>query len=197
MAERILPPNRCHRVITYMSGVYSSVQSRQASSNPQSSKTAIRDERVPSHEDARQELHDEAPAAALRSSDYTPSLRKIRILLADDHKIMRQGLMVLLGCEPDLEVVGEAGDGRASIEMTRSIRPDVVVMDVGMPGMNGVEATKIITSEIPGICVIGLSMYDEASRAAAMIDAGAVAYLNKAGPAEELISTIRSLGRKP
>ncbi len=105
--------------------------------------------------------------------------------------------MALLGCEPDLEVVGEAADGQASVEMTLSIRPDVVVMDVGMPVLNGVEATRIITSEIPGIRVIGLSMYDEASRATAMIDAGAAAYLNKAGPSEELISTIRFLGRKP
>jgi CheY-like chemotaxis protein len=180
-----------------MSDEHTSEQSRRASSHTQGAETTMHGESLPSQEGAPQELHPEASAAAQRSADYAASLRRIRILLADDHKIMRQGLMALLGCEPDLEVVGEAADGQASVEMTLSIRPDVVVMDVGMPVLTGVEATRIITSEIPGIRVIGLSMYDETSRAAAMIDAGAAAYLNKAGPSEELISTIRFLGRKP
>ncbi len=122
--------------------------------------------------------------------------KRIRVLLADDHRIMRQGLMALLASEPDLEVVGEAVNGQASLEMARATLPDIVLMDIGMPVMNGIDATRIIASEMPSVRVIGLSMHDEASRAAAMIEAGAVAYLNKAGASEELISVIRFHGNR-
>jgi CheY-like chemotaxis protein len=121
---------------------------------------------------------------------------KIRILLADDHGIIRQGLALLLGIQPDLEVVGEAANGEAAIELARASRPDVVIMDIGMPVMNGIEATKAIVSQFPEIHVIGLSMYDEARRAAAMLEAGADAYLSKAGPTEELVSTIRRVAAR-
>ncbi len=145
---------------------------------------------------AKAAMRGEAAAVASTPREFPANTKKIRVLVADDHRIMRQGLAVLLASEPDLEVVGEAVNGQVSLEMTRATRPDVVVMDIGMPVMNGIEATRIISSEMPSVRVIGLSMHDEASRAAAMIEAGAVAYLNKAGASEELISVIRFHGRR-
>jgi signal transduction histidine kinase/HAMP domain-containing protein/ActR/RegA family two-component response regulator len=121
---------------------------------------------------------------------------KIRVLLADDHQVIRQGLTVLLQALPDIEVVGEAGDGEEAIEMTRRLSPDVVLMDVSMPRLNGYEATRRITSELPGVRVVCLSMHEDADMAAAMHEAGAVAYLNKGGPAQALIAIIRAQGSR-
>jgi DNA-binding NarL/FixJ family response regulator len=120
---------------------------------------------------------------------------KIRILLADDHPILRQGLSRLLAEESDMEVVAEAADGRTAVELTRQVLPDIVIMDVSMPCGGGVQATRVITSEIPGAQVIGLSMHEEADMAAAMRRAGAALYLTKGGPSETLIAAIRRLGR--
>ena len=103
----------------------------------------------------------------------------IRILIADDHAVMRQGLSTSLGQEPDIAIVGEAADGKAAVEKTRNLHPDVVLMDLGMPKMGGIEATQIIHSEMPNTRVIGLSMFVEKERANAMFEAGAVAYLSK------------------
>jgi PAS domain S-box-containing protein len=117
--------------------------------------------------------------------------RKIRVLLVDDHTIVRKGLMGLLKQEDDIEVIAEAGNGQEAIELAHRIHPDVVVMDLSMPGVNGVEATMRITAELPGIQVIGLSMYEEAFQADAMLEAGAKAYLSKVGPLPALIAAIR------
>ena len=119
----------------------------------------------------------------------------IRVMLVDDHRIMREILSVVLGDEPGIEVVGEAADGQTAVELARAIRPDVVVMDVTMPRMNGVEATRRITSERPAVNVIGLSMHEWDDMAAAMIGAGAVTYLTKDGPPMELVGAIRSVRR--
>lgn len=117
--------------------------------------------------------------------------RKVRVLLADDHEIVRHGLAELLTqFAPAIEVVAEVGDGRSAVEMARLVEPDVIVMDVSMPELNGIEATRCILAEHPKIKVIGLSMYGEDDRAAAMRAAGAVAYLHKAGATEDLIATI-------
>ncbi len=118
-------------------------------------------------------------------------MNKIRLVLADDHIVVRRGLCSLLKPEPDIEVVGEASDGQSAVKLTREFRPDVVLMDYSMPVMDGLQATKIIHSEFPQICVIGLSMYQEAERAAAMRKAGASRYLTKASPPESLLSAIR------
>lgn len=116
---------------------------------------------------------------------------KIRVLLADDHQILREGLASLLADEPDMEVVGEAGDGQEAIELARSTDPDVILMDVTMPGVDGIQATRQITSERSTVRVIGLSMHEEEDMAKAMRAAGATAYLSKGGPSEALIAAIR------
>lgn len=115
----------------------------------------------------------------------------IRVLIADDHSVMRQGLSSFLGQECDIAIVGEAANGISALERARTLRPDVILMDLDMPEMNGLEATRIIHSEMPRIRIIGLSMYEEMEQATAMYDAGAVAYLNKCCSLKELMGTIR------
>jgi CheY-like chemotaxis protein len=116
----------------------------------------------------------------------------IRIVVVDDHMIMRQGLAGLLRAETDFEIVGEASDGVSALNLIREIKPDVVLMDISMPGMSGIEATRLIHKEMPDIHIIGLSMFEEGDQAAAMREAGAADYLTKSGPAEKLISSIRA-----
>ena len=123
---------------------------------------------------------------------YSDPGRKISVMLADDHAVVRQGMANLLGDEPDIEVVGEAADGQEAIKMAAKLLPDVILMDMSMPKLNGVEATRIIHNDWPDIRIIGLSMFEEADRAQAMRDAGAVDYLTKSGPAEALINLIRT-----
>ena len=130
-----------------------------------------------------------------------PSIRrpgrgvKIRILLVDDHAVVRQAMARLLGAESDLEVVGEAADGKIGVDLTKQLQPDIVLMDINMPVLNGMEATQQIRAECPGVQVIGLSMFGAAEQADAMRNAGAVAYVSKAAPAEELLAVIRSAVR--
>jgi DNA-binding NarL/FixJ family response regulator len=96
--------------------------------------------------------------------------------------------------EPDMEVVGQAADGQEAVELTAMVRPDVVLMDVTMPRLDGIEATRRIKSEMPYVRVIGLSMHEKEDLARAMQEAGAVAYLSKNGCSETLIETIRAAG---
>jgi len=123
-----------------------------------------------------------------------PGGNKIRVLIADDHPVLRQGLHTMLGLQPDIEVVGEASDGKKTVELARKMVPDVILMDIDMPNMNGVEATRRIHSEFPGIRIIGLSLYDEESQADAMIRAGASAYRCKSDNTELLLAAIRGKG---
>ena len=121
------------------------------------------------------------------------SHKKLRVLLVDDHEIIRRGLAGLLKAEPDLEIAGEAGSGESAVDLARNTRPDVVLMDVCMPGMDGIQATKIIHQELPEIRVIALSMMTEAEKADAMQEAGAVSYLTKSESSPEtMISAIRA-----
>jgi PAS domain S-box-containing protein len=119
----------------------------------------------------------------------------IRVLLADDHGVMRQSLARLLDLEADIEVVAEVSDGESAVELAHRLRPSVVLMDLRMPGLNGVEATRLLHRELPDVTVIGLSMYTEAEAGAAMRDAGAVAYVSKCSPVNEVLSAIRSARR--
>jgi DNA-binding NarL/FixJ family response regulator len=137
-------------------------------------------------------LTDSGPVAAL-PPHITSSEGGIRVLIADDHAIMLEGLTVMLSKEPDIEVVGQARDGRQAIEMTRRLTPDVVLMDIGMPGLNGIEATRIIRAEMPRVRVLGLSMlYEEGEGAEAMREAGAIAYVTKSAPSSEVLAALRS-----
>ncbi len=126
------------------------------------------------------------------SADWKPDRKKTRIILVDDHSVMRHGLAVMLREHPDFEILGEASDGEAGISLVRQLKPDVVLMDISMPGMNGIEATQVIHSEHPEISVIGLSMFREGEQAAAMKSAGAVNYVAKSDPPENIISAIQA-----
>jgi CheY-like chemotaxis protein len=117
---------------------------------------------------------------------------KIRILLTDDHSVMREGLARLLSHEADFEIVGQANDGQEAVELAGTLHPDVILMDISMPRLNGIDATRLVHQRHPHIRIIGLSLYKEEERAKEMLDAGAVFYLTKTGPAIELKTAIRS-----
>ncbi len=114
----------------------------------------------------------------------------IRILLADDHVVMRNGLRLLLERQPDLEVIGEAADGREAVDMAAAGKPNVVVMDVAMPHLNGVEATRQIVTRNPETSVVILSMHSDESYVLRSLKAGAQAYLLKDSAESDLISAI-------
>jgi len=115
----------------------------------------------------------------------------IKIILADDHKIVRQGLRTMLESEADIEVIGEADDGRMAVRLARELSPQVIIMDVGMPDLNGIEATRQVLAESPGIKVIGLSMHCDRRFVMNMLKAGASGYLLKDSAFEELAGAIR------
>lgn len=143
-----------------------------------------------------------APVSAARQKAETPGLvreaaRKrardaIRVLLVDDHQAVREGIAKLLLEHGDIDVVGQAGSGEEAVASMESLAADVVVMDISLPGMSGIEATRRIGERCPQARVIGMSMHDEREVAAAMFAAGAVAYLTKSRAAEDLVNAIRS-----
>ena len=118
---------------------------------------------------------------------------KIRILLTDDHRIMREGLKSLLDDESDMEVIAEAENGRRAVELVDELNPDVVVMDIGMPELNGIEATRRIVLDHPVTKVIALSMHSDRRFMAEILKAGAAGYLLKDGAYEELAGAIRTV----
>ncbi len=117
----------------------------------------------------------------------------MNILLVDDHQMMRDGLRAVLERESDLHVSGEAADGRTALELCSTLHPDVVVMDIGMPGLNGIEATRQVTTHHPRTRVVALSMNADRRYVHAMFEAGAWAYLVKSSASEELIRAIRAV----
>ena len=117
----------------------------------------------------------------------------MNILLVDDHQMMRDGLRAVLERESDLHVTGEAADGRTALELCTTLHPDVVVMDIGMPGLNGIEATRQVTAHHPRTRVVALSMNADRRYVHAMFEAGAWAYLVKSSASEELIRAIRAV----
>lgn len=122
-------------------------------------------------------------------------MRKIRILLADDHQLMRSGLRLLIEQQPDLGVVGEATNGREAVALTKSLRPDVAVMDISMPSLNGIEAAHQITQSHPEIAVIVLSMHADESYVLRALRAGAKGYLLKDSAESDLIEAVRAVAR--
>ena len=115
----------------------------------------------------------------------------IQVLLADDHKIVRDGLRVLIERCHDMQVIAEAEDGRKALQLARKYKPDVVIMDISMPDLNGIDATRQILGEVPGAKVIALSMHSDKQFVDGMLRAGAVGYLLKDCAADELIQCIR------
>src|SRR5260370_9544689 len=122
-------------------------------------------------------------------------MKKLRILLADDHTVMRTGLRVLLERQPHLEVVGETENGRQTVELSASLKPDVLVMDVGMPILNGIEATKQIVDKCSTTAVVILSMYSDEAYVMRALKAGARAFLLKNSAAVDLISAIEAVSQ--
>lgn len=126
---------------------------------------------------------------------FPTGMKRIRILLADDHAVVRQGFKMILGAEADMEIVGEAGTGREAIELAESLKPDVVVMDVAMPELNGIEATRQVTSAVPHTRVIALSMHKDSVYVREVLRAGARGYLLKDSGANDLVTAVRAVAK--
>lgn len=119
----------------------------------------------------------------------------IRILLADDHAVLRAGLHALLDAEPDMTVIGEAGTGEEAVEQAKTLQPDVVVMDLTMPGMHGLEATRAITSSLKNVKVLVLTMHQEEDYLLAVLEAGGSGYVTKKSADKDLTRAIRTVAR--
>ncbi len=120
-------------------------------------------------------------------------MSRIRVLIADDHAIVREGTRRFLEQEDDLDVIGEAADGEEAVRMTLSMKPDVVIMDIAMPNVDGIEATKRIKQQAPGTTVLILSAYDDDQFVFSLLEAGAAGYLLKSVRGNELIDAIRAV----
>src|SRR6266545_650509 len=135
------------------------------------------------------------PSGAIPKEDgRAKPLRRIRVLVADDHTMVREGIVGILKASADIDVVGEAGDGAEATRKAIDVRPDVVVLDISMPRLNGLEAARRIHEALPDTRILILTMHDEEEYVARTARAGASGYLVKDGPASELIAGIRALG---
>lgn len=119
----------------------------------------------------------------------------IMVLIADDHTIFRSGLNLLLSSEPDIKVVGEAQDGNTAVELAATLRPDVVLMDIGMPEVNGIEATRRIKDASPEVNILVLTMHRSDEYFFAMLEAGASGYILKGAETDELVNAVRAVAR--
>ncbi len=120
-------------------------------------------------------------------------MTKIRVLICDDHTILREGIRLLLNSQPDMEVVAEAVDGREAVDKAREFKPDVILMDIAMPLLNGLEATKQIRRDQPAARVLVLTMYESDEYVAQMLEAGAAGYVLKKVAGSELVYAIRAV----
>jgi len=120
-------------------------------------------------------------------------MSNIRVLVVDDHAMFREGIRSLLQGQEDVETVGEATDGREAVEMVHQLTPEVVLMDIAMPGMGGLEATRRIHREYPNVKVLVLTQYEDSEYILSMIKAGAKGYIAKTATASELVSAIRTV----
>ena len=120
-------------------------------------------------------------------------MEKIKVLIADDHRVVREGLAAILKTKDDIHIVGEAQDGMEAVEKVKTLVPDVVLMDVSMPRMGGVEATRQIKREFPHIGVVALTMYDEQQYIFDLVRAGATGYLLKDSESSQIVAAIRAI----
>jgi DNA-binding NarL/FixJ family response regulator len=120
-------------------------------------------------------------------------MKRTRILLADDHAVVRQGFKMILAAQADMEIVGEAANGREAVELAAQLNPDIVVMDVAMPELNGIEATRRLIAANPHIRVIALSMHKDSVYVREILRAGARGYLLKDSGADDLVKAIRAV----
>jgi two-component system, NarL family, response regulator NreC len=119
----------------------------------------------------------------------------IRILLADDHALVRQGLAMILGAQPDMEIVGQAGNGNEAVALAEKLKPDVIVMDVAMPDLNGIEATRRLAASLPRTRVLALSMHKDSVYVREILRAGARGYLLKDSGDADLIAAVRAIAK--
>lgn len=119
----------------------------------------------------------------------------MRILIADDHAIVREGLTQLLNSQPDMEVAGEAQDGREALEKAKSLRPDVTILDIAMPGLSGLEAVRLIKEAVPHSQIVVLSMHEKEAYVHQVFASGALAYVLKASPSSDVLAAIRAAHR--
>jgi DNA-binding NarL/FixJ family response regulator len=120
-------------------------------------------------------------------------MKRTRILLADDHAVVRQGFKMILEAQPDMEIVGEAGNGREAVELAEKLRPDIVVMDVAMPELNGIEAARRLVDTMPHAKVLALSMHKDSVYVREILRAGARGYLLKDSVAADLVAAVRAV----
>lgn len=125
----------------------------------------------------------------------SPCEGKIRVLLVDDHALFREGIRMILEAQPDIEVVGEAGDGEQALTLLEKTRPDVVILDIAMPGLDGLETTKRIKATHPKVRILALTMHDHKEYVLPMLRLGASGYVVKRAAASELVQAIRSVYR--
>jgi DNA-binding NarL/FixJ family response regulator len=120
-------------------------------------------------------------------------MKRIRILLADDHGVVRQGFKMILDAQADMEIVGEAANGREAVELAERLKPDIVVMDVAMPELNGIEATRRLAESAPHVRVLALSMHKDSVYVRETLRAGARGYLLKDSGANDLVAAVRAV----
>ena len=128
----------------------------------------------------------------MRSAE-APEDARVRVLIAEDHALVRDGIRELLERQSDIEVVGEAADGEEAVQLARQLQPDIVLMDISMPRLNGVEATRIIKQSSPHIAVLVLSAYDDDAYVFAVFEAGAAGYLLKSAKSIEVVDAVRAV----
>lgn len=119
--------------------------------------------------------------------------KRTRIIIADDHPLMRQALMMWLGKEPDFEIIAEASDGEEAVNLTKSLNPNIVIMDIGMPKLNGIEATRQISRECPNVRVLVLTIHSDNDTVLSIFQAGARGYLIKTATGKQIVQAIRTI----